>query len=88
MPRYSGTDALYEHLLSGETVSVMEAMLLFGVQSPRFEIFRLKKKGYTVNSRKIPMTKALVRLNKQMVCEPPEALPHKEIFVTEYWVEQ
>ena len=54
-------------------------MLLFGVQSPRFEIFRLKKKGYTVNSRKITMTKALVRLNKQMVCEPPEALPHKEI---------
>ena len=47
LPRYSGTDALYEHLLSGETVSVMEAMLLFGVQSPGLKFSPQKERLYS-----------------------------------------
>ena len=88
MSRYSGVDALTEHLLSGECVTLVEALMLFGVQSLRYEIYRLKREGFKVKTRRIPFTKALVRLNKHMIIEPPQDLPHKEIMVTEYWIEQ
>ena len=88
MARYSGFDALLEHMLSGEPVSLIEAMLLFGVQAPNNDFFRIKKRGYAVKSRRVPLTKVLVRMNKKMVCEPPDGLPHKEIVVSEYWIEK
>ena len=62
--------------------------MLFGVQSLSVEIYRLKREGFKVKTRRIPFTKALVRLKKHMVIEPPKDLPHKEIMVTEYWIEQ
>ena len=88
LSRYSGVDALTEHMLSGECVTLVEALMLFGVQSLSVEIYRLKREGFKVKTRRIPFTKALVRLKKHMVIEPPKDLPHKEIMVTEYWIEQ
>jgi len=75
-------------MLSGECVTLVEALMLFGVQSLSVEIYRLKREGFKVKTRRIPFTKALVRLKKYMVIEPPKDLPHKEIMVTEYWIEQ
>ena len=88
MAKFSGVDAMIEHMLNGNCVTWAEAMMLFGVQDLRIEIFRLKKRGFDIKKNRIPFTKALVRLKQFMTIEPPEDLPHKEILVTEYWIER
>lgn len=88
MPNYSGSEALREHMLEGNLISLLEAILIFGVQSPTAEIGRIKKDGFPIKSRRVPMTKVLVRANKFAHCTPPMDLPHKEILMTEYWIER
>ncbi|MFZ4380925.1 MAG: helix-turn-helix domain-containing protein [Sandarakinorhabdus sp.] len=75
-----------EYLLEGNRVSLLEAMLLFGVQNPNAEFTRLKKDGFVVKSGRVSMAKIIRRLNEVAVCQPPPALPYKEIFMTEYWI--
>ena len=88
MPNYRGSEALREHMLEGNLFSLLEAILLFGVQNPNAEIARIKKDGFPIKSRRVPMTKILVRANKFAQCSPPMDLPHKEILMTEYWIER
>ena len=40
---YKASDAIKEHLLGGNEISVLEAMLLFGVQNLNAELTRLRK---------------------------------------------
>ena len=87
MTNQSGVIALREHLLGGNIISKLEALLLFGVQNPTAEIHRMRKDGFSVKSQRVPMTKILARTNKYAVCQPPTDLPHKEINMLEYWVE-
>ena len=87
MKNRSGVIALREHMLSGNIISMLEAILLFGVQNPTAEIHRMRKDGFSVKSQRVPMTKILARTNKYAVCKPPADLPHKEINMLEYWVE-
>ena len=87
MSKYSAPDALRTFLLEGNPVSVLEAMLLFGVQSARYEMLRLKKEGYIVKKQRVPMIKILARLNGMAVCQPPSNLPVREILMTEYWIQ-
>mgnify|MGYP000845547343 FL=1 len=88
MPNFRSSDALREHMLEGNLISLLEAMLLFGVQNPNAEFARIKKDGFPIKSRRVPMTKILVRANKFAQCRPPADLPHKEILMTEYWIER
>ena len=88
MPNFRSSDALREHMLEGNLISLLEAMLLFGVQNPNAEFARIKKDGFPIKSRRVPMTKILVRTNKFAQCKPPIELPHKEILMTEYWIER
>ena len=88
MPNFRSSDALREHMLEGNLISLLEAMLLFGVQNPNAEFARIKKDGFPIKSRRVPMTKILVRTNKFALCKPPAELPHKEILMTEYWIER
>ena len=88
MPNFRGADAMREHMLEGNLTSVLEALLLFGVQNPNAEFTRIKKGGFPIKSRRVPMTKILVRTNKFALCKPPAELPHKEILMTEYWIER
>ena len=87
MSKYSAPDALRAFLLEGNPVSVLEATLLFGVQSARYEMLRLKKEGYIVKKQRVPMIKILARLNGMAVCQPPSNLPVREILMTEYWIQ-
>ena len=87
MSKYSAPDALRAFLLEGNPVSVLEATLLFGVQSARYEMLRLKKEGYIVKKQRVPMIKVLARLNGMAVCQPPSNLPVREILMTEYWIQ-
>ena len=78
--------ALREHLLAGHRVSLLEAMLLFGVQNPNAELTRIRKDGFLVKSQRVPMAKIIRRINEYTLCKVPEGLPHREIQLTEYWV--
>jgi hypothetical protein len=80
-------DALTEHLLSGGEISLIESQLIFGVQSLTAELGRLKKKGFFVRSKKVPMAKAIRRANETCTVRPPLNLPVREILITEYWLE-
>ena len=87
MPNYRSSDAMREHMLDGNLLSMLEAAILFGVGNPNAEITRMKKAGFSIKSRRVPMTKILMRTNKFAQCKPPNDLPHKEILMTEYWIQ-
>jgi hypothetical protein len=78
--------ALREHMLEGHRISLLEAMLLFGVQNPNAEFARMKKDGFLVKSQRAPMARIIRRINEYTVCKVPEGLPYVEIQLTEYWI--
>lgn len=86
MPRFQPALALREHLLEGHRVSLLEALLIFGVQSLNAELARLKKDGFLIKSEHVSMAKVVRRINEVTECKPPAALPFKEIVMTEYWI--
>ena len=73
-------------MLGGHRVSLLEAILIFGVQSLNAELARLKKDGFLIRSEKVSMAKVLRRTNEYAKCTPPNNLPFKEIVMTEYWI--
>lgn len=86
VPNYQPTLALREHLLKGNPISQLEAMLLFGVQNPNAELTRMRKEGFIIKDRRVPMAKIIVRLNNYIQCSVPNNLPYREIAMTEYWI--
>lgn len=84
--KYQAPMALREHMLEGHRISLLEAMLLFGVQNPNAEITRLRKSGFIVKSQRVSMAKIVRRLNEHSQFTPPKNLPVTEILFTEYWV--
>ncbi len=86
MRRFGAKDAMRNHMLDGNSVSILEAILLFGVQNPNAEMTRMKKDGYLIGSQRVRMAKILARINKYANAETPADLPTKDILMTEYWV--
>ena len=84
--KYQPAMALREHMLEGNRVSVLEAMLLFGVRNPNAEITRLKKDGFLLKSQRASMAKIIHRINQYAPCKVPENLPYREIYMSEYWI--
>ena len=84
--KYQAAMALREHMLAGHRVSLLEAILLFGVQAPNAEFARMKKDGFLIKSQRASMAKILRRINESTVCKTPQGLPYTEIHMTEYWV--
>ena len=78
--------ALKEHMLEGHRVSLLEALLIFGVQSLNAELGRLKKDGFLIKKDQVSMAKILRRINEITKCDPPAQLPFREITMTEYWI--
>lgn len=78
--------ALREHMLEGNRVSLLEAMLVFGVQNLNAELARLKGDGFMIKRGRVSMAKILRRANEMCMCQPPKNLPFKEIVMTEYWI--
>lgn len=88
MPKYSASSALREYVLEGNPITSLEAMLLFGVQNPTMEFTRIRRDGFMLDSRLVPMAKAIRRINEYTVCKVPSNLPYKEIQLTEYWLKK
>ena len=84
--RYGLGMAAKEHLLSGGTLTRLDAIMLYGVSNLTMLISSMRKEGWVVNSRKIPYSAVVKRINKYAVFEPPKNLPIRDIFLTEYWV--
>ena len=84
--KYGNVMALKEHIISGNKISRIEALVLFGVQDLNRELLRMKKKGFIIKNSKVTMTKIIVRLNKFSICKPPKDLPTNEVIMNEYWI--
>lgn len=78
--------AAKEHLVSGEPLTRLEAIVLFGVSNLPELVYEMRKQGWTIKKRNIPYAAAMVRINKHAVLTPPKNLPIREIMLTEYWV--
>jgi len=78
--------AAKEHLLGGNPLTRLEAIILFGVSNLPELVYELRQDGYIVKSRKIAFAAAMVRVNKHAVLKPPDNLPIREIMLAEYWV--
>ena len=85
---YKPNLALKEHLLDGNRLAHLEAILLFGVQNFAAELTRMKRDGFLVKSERVPLAKVLRRANEyeNTICRPPKELPIREIIVTGYWI--
>jgi hypothetical protein len=80
--------AVKEHLLSGHSMTQLEAIVLFGVPSLTKVISDMRRDGFVVESRRVPYAAALKRINEHATLVPPANLPVREVQLTEYWVSQ
>lgn len=78
--------AVREHLLTGNAITGLEALIYFGVSSLTKTISLLRRDGFLIKSRTIPYAVAVVRINRVAVLKPPVDLPIREIMLTEYWI--
>ncbi len=86
--KHGNVTALREYMLQGNKVTILEAMLLFGVQAFNRSLTTMKRDGYIIKKEKVSMIKVLRRVNELAACKPPEELPAKEVLMTEYWISQ
>ena len=84
--RFGLHHAVREHLASGQPITRLEAMILFGIANLPDTIHEMRHQGWVIESRTIPYATAVQRINKHAVLQPPANLPVREIHLTEYWV--
>jgi hypothetical protein len=85
--KYGLALAAREHLASGQPITRLEALILYGVSNLPDVIKELRRQGWRIKSRVVPYASAVLRVNKHAVLKPPANLPIREIHLTEYWVE-
>jgi len=78
--------AAKEHLLSGEPLTRLEAVVLFGLPDLTKLVSEMRRDGWVIKSRKVPYAKAVSRVNQYAELKPPKNLPVRDITFTEYWV--
>ena len=81
-----GISAAKEYLLSGQALTRLEAMILFGVPDLTKIISDLRRGGFSVNKRTVTYAEASRRVNLVALLKPPANLPIREITLTDYWV--
>jgi hypothetical protein len=78
--------AAKEHLVSGQPITRLEALVLYGLSNLTDLISEMRKQGWTIESRKAPFAAAVKRVNDYAVLQPPKNLPIRDIVLTEYWI--
>ena len=84
--RHTGVLAAREHLLAGDPMTRLEAIILFGLPDLTKLISDLRREGFVIHTRQVSYVTAVTRVNRHAVLEPPANLPVKEITLTDYWV--
>lgn len=82
--RFNPELAFKEHLLSGQPLSMLEAVVLYGISNGYAATGRLRKDGFNIQTERIPLARAYARLKKLVNIEPPADLPTVEITITEW----
>ena len=85
--KYGLTIAAKDHLIQHNPLTRLEAMIFFGISNLTDLVSEMRKEGWRIRSRQVPMATAVARVNKHAVLEVPKNLPQREIVVTEYWLE-
>lgn len=78
--------AAREHLLSGQPLTRLEALVLFGLSNLPELVYEMRRQKFVVETRKVNYATAMVRINKHAVLKPPPNLAIREIMLTEYWI--
>lgn len=86
--KYGLTLAAREHLASGQPITRLEAIVLFGVADLTKLVSEMRRQGWVIESRSVPYATAVSRVNKHAVLKPPANLPVRDIQLTEYWVQK
>jgi len=86
--RISMNLAVREFLATGKPLTELEAILLFGAPRLTDLISKLRKEGHVINSQRISYAAVLRRVNEHAVLTPPQNLPIRELFFTEWWISQ
>jgi len=84
--KYGLTNAIREHLASGQPITRLEAIVLFGVSNLTDMISEMRKQGWVIESRLTTYAAASKRVNQYAVLQPPANLPVREVMLTEYWI--
>lgn len=77
--------AAREHIASGQPITRLEAIVLYGVANLPDIVKEMRRRGWIVRSRSVPYLTAVTRLNKHASLTPPTNLPTRQIMLTEYW---
>lgn len=78
--------AAKEHLVSGEPLTRLEALVLFGISNLPELVYQMRKQGWTIENKPVPYATAMVRINIHAVLKPPKNLPIRDIKLAEYRV--
>ena len=84
--RFGNALGVKEHLISGNRITRLEALIFFGISNLPDVISEMRKAGFTIESRPTPFAAAIKRVNEHAVLKPPDNLPVREIQLTEYWL--
>lgn len=84
--RFGLAVAAKEHLVAGERITRLEAMVLYGVSNLPDVVAEMRKQGWVIESRQVAYAVALARVNRLAQVVPPANLPVRDIQLTEYWV--
>ena len=84
--RFGMALAVREHLASGEPITRLEALALYGVSNLPDVIKEMRHQGWIVKSRLVAFAAAATRVNRYATFQAPANLPVREIQLTEYWV--
>jgi len=77
--------AAREHLASGEPITRLEALVLYGVANLPDIVKEMRRQGWVIGSRWVPYATAVARVNRHAVLQPPKNLPIRDVQMTEYW---
>ena len=71
--------AAREHLASGQPLTRLEALVLFGISNLTDLISEMRKQGWVIESRQVPFAAAVKRINEHAVLQPPANLPIRDV---------
>jgi phage gp16-like protein len=78
--------AAREHLASGQPLTRLEAMILYGVANLPDVVAEMRRQGWLIKSRQTTYAAAMNRVRRYAELTPPKDLPVREIILTEYWL--
>ena len=79
---------LIELLLSGEKVSMLDAIILCGVSNFTYKICKLRKRGFRIKSEVVSYNSVVERINNYGSLILPLEISENELVLREYWIDE